>query len=87
MNSLVNLLVDYKDHAGRYYHKAFKAYHAPDEKTAAACVMEQLRRESLIPCAIAVVYGDHTMEELARIQDSAPQRGACRLLYIDRANY
>ena len=87
MNSPVNLLVDYKDTSGKYYHQVFKAYHATNEKTAAACIMEQLRRDGFIPCAIAMIYGRHTMEGLGRIQNSPPVPNTGRLLYIDMAEY
>ena len=87
MNKPINLIVDYKDGAGRYYHKAFKALGAPTDDIAGACVIEQLRREGFTACAVAVIYGDHTMEELERIQNSPPQPGGGRLLYIDWAEY
>ena len=87
MNKAVNLLADYKDAAGRYYHRAFQAYHAPDEKTAAASLIVSLSRKGFIPCAIAVVDGSHTMEELERIQHSPPVPGQARLLYMDKAEY
>ncbi len=87
MNKPINLLADYKDEAGRYYHRVFKAYHAPDEKTAAACAMEKLRQDGFTPCAIAVVSGNYTMEELVRIQNSPPVPGQTRILYIDKAEY
>lgn len=49
MNKPINLLVDYKDGAGRYYHQVFKAYNALGEETAAACVMEMLRQDGFTP--------------------------------------
>ena len=87
MNKPIDLIVDYKDGAGRYYHMAFKAWGAHTDDIAGACVIEQLRREGFTACAVAVIYGDHTMEELDRIQNSPPQPGAGRLLYIDKAEY
>ena len=44
MNKPINLLADYKDEAGRYYHCVFKAYHAPDEKVAAASLKPEPER-------------------------------------------
>ena len=87
MNKPINLLADYKDEAGRYYHCVFKAYHAPDEKVAAASLIVSLNRKGFIPCAIVAVYGNYTMEELARIQNSPPVSGQMRILYIDKAEY
>ncbi len=87
MNKPIDLIVDYKDGAGRYYHKVFKALGAPTDDIAGACVIEQLRREGFTACAIAVIYGDHTIAELERIQNSPPQPGGGRLLYIDWAEY
>ena len=87
MNKPINLLADYKDEAGRYYHRVFKAYHAPNEKTAAASLIVSLNRKGFIPCAIVAVYGNYTMEELARIQNSPPVLGRTRILYIDKAEY
>lgn len=87
MNKAINLLADYKDGAGRYYHKVFKAFGAPTDDIAGACVIEQLRREGFTACAVAVIYGDHTIEELERIQNSPPQPGCGRLLYMDKAQY
>ena len=87
MNKPINLLADYKDEAGRYYHCVFKAYHAPDEKVAAASLIVSLNRKGFIPCAIVAVYGNYTMEELARIQNSPPVPGKTRILYIDKAEY
>ena len=87
MNKPINLLADYKDEAGRYYHRVFKAYHAPDEKVAAASLIVSLNRKGYIPCAIVAVDGNYTMEELARIQNSPPVLGRTRILYIDKAEY
>ena len=87
MDNPVNIIADYKDGAGRYYHKAFKALGAPTDDIAGACVIEQLRREGFTACAVAVIYGDHTMEELERIQNAPPKPGAGRLLYLDAKNY
>lgn len=87
MNKPINLLADYKDEAGRYYHRVFKAYHAPDEKTAAASLVVSLNQKGFAPCAIAVVSGNYTMEELARIQNSPPVPGQTRILCIDKAEY
>lgn len=35
-NKPIDLIVDYKDGAGRYYHKAFKALGAPTDDIAGA---------------------------------------------------
>ena len=87
MNKPINLLADYKDEAGRYYHRVIKASHAPDDKVAAASLIVSLTRKGFIPCAIVAVYGNYTMEELARIQNSPPVPGRTRILYIDKAEY
>ena len=49
--------------------------------------MEKLRQDGFTPCAIAVVSGNYTMEELVRIQNSPPVPGRTRILYIDKAEY
>ncbi len=36
MNKPIDLIVDYKDGAGRYYHKVFKALGAPTDDIAGA---------------------------------------------------
>ncbi len=87
MGKTIHLLVDYKDGAGWYYHQVFKAYNALGEETAAACVMEKLRQDGFTPWAVVVVSSSHTMEELARIQNSPPVPGRTRILYIDKAEY
>ena len=87
MNNAINLVADYKDTAGHYYHQAFKVYNAHDEQTAAASLIMRLNQTGFIPCAIAVIYGNHTMEELTAIQNRPPVPGTGRLLYLDKANY
>lgn len=87
MNRPVNLLVDYKDARGRYYHQSFVASPAPDEETAAACVMEKLRREGYTVTAMAVIYGTHTLPDLDRLADQPPRPGMGRLLYLSPDEY
>ena len=49
--------------------------------------MEKLRQDGFTPWAVVVVSSSHTMEELARIQNSPPVPGRTRILYIDKAEY
>ena len=87
MHEPINLVADYKDESGRYFHRAYKALGAVDEETAARTLAGVLRLDGFIPCAIAAIYGDHSLEELEQIAERLPQPGEGRLLYIDKAEY
>lgn len=87
MDNPINLLVDYKDRAGRYYHNAFQAFNAASDAIAGACVMERLRQGGFIPCAVVAVHGCHSLDELEQIQSRPPRPGEGRLLYLDRDEY
>ena len=87
MQETINLIVDYKDIGGHYFHRSYQVKGANDTVEAASHVMDTLRREGFVPCAIAEVLGICTIEELEKKAKTQAKPGEGRLIWIDPTEY
>lgn len=83
-----NIMVDYCDCKGNFYHKPLQTISPPEymesDADLTARIQEEMRQQGFLVCGIQEVFGDFEMEELEQVfNGSRSGFYSKRLIYID----
>lgn len=81
---MIHLIADYKDPHGQYLHRVYQASGTDDPRDALSAVVYSLSSSGFLPCAVALIPGKYTLQELEQIAEKGTVPKGYRFLYLNR---